>query len=361
MIRHRFGSRRSQRGSGKIPDLQGRPLHRLSAVGVPGGNCRGLSMTDHRILQSVRVRRDLALVTAVTVASALLSVHFELSETVFNWTRARESYQLDELPGVLLVLASALAWFAWRRMRELRVELRRRQTIERELAVALDTNQRLARANVRVQEEERRMLARELHDELGQYLNAIKVDAVCIRDAGASRSAETRRNVLSIIESADHVQDTVREVVRKLRPPGLDELGLPAALENCVDGWRKRLPSVSFELDAPAECPPWGEAVNMALYRVVQESLTNVAKHAQARHVRISLEQAKAQHGVGPVVLRVSDDGIGAAHAAREDGLGLIGMRERIESLGGRLDTKRRSGDGFSLVATLPVTQAMDS
>jgi two-component system sensor histidine kinase UhpB len=313
-------------------------------------------MSDHRILQSARTRRDLALVIVATVAFAFLSVHFELSETIVNWARARERYQLDELPGVLLVLASALAWFAWRRVRELRDELRRRQLIERELAVALDSNLRLARANARVQDDERRMLARELHDELGQYINAIKVDAVCIRDAGTSRSAETRRNVLAIIESADHVQETVREVVRKLRPPGLDELGLPAALENCVDGWRKRLPSVRFELVAPAECLPWGEAVNMALYRVVQESLTNVAKHASATHVRISLEQAEAQSGIGPVVLRVSDDGVGAARVAHEDGLGLIGMRERIESLGGKLDTSTGAGDGFRLVATLPVT-----
>src|SRR5664279_1134117 len=117
-------------------------------------------MSDHRILQSVRMRRDLALVIVATIAFAFLSVHFELSETVFNWTRARERYQLDELPGVLLVLASALAWFAWRRVRELREELHRRRAIERQLAAALDTNQRLARANVRVQEEERRMLAR---------------------------------------------------------------------------------------------------------------------------------------------------------------------------------------------------------
>jgi len=319
-------------------------------------------MTDHRILQSARVRRDLVLVIVATLAFALLSVHFELSEVIFNWTRARETYQLDELPGVLLVLASALAWFAWRRVRELKLELERRHAIERELATALETNQRLARANVLVQEDERRVLARELHDELGQYLNAIKVDAVCIRDAGDPRSAETRRSVLSIIESADHVQKTVREAVRKLRPPGLDELGLPAALENCVDGWRKRLPSVSFELDAPAECPSWGEAVNITLYRVVQEGLTNVAKHAQARHVRISLEQPRIRDELGPVVLRVSDDGIGAG-ATNKDGLGLVGMRERIESLGGQLDTSAQEGkrgEGFCLVATLPVTESIN-
>ncbi len=319
-------------------------------------------MTGDRMLQSVRVRRDLLLLISVTAAFAVLSVHFELSEAVFNWTRAREKYQLDELPGVLLVLALALAWFAWRRVRELKRELSRRRAIEHELATSLESNQRLASANAMIQEEERRVLARELHDELGQYLNAIKVDAVCIRDADppvSSRPSETRRSVLSIIDSVDHVQDTVREVTRKLRPPGLDELGLPAAIENCVDGWRKRLPSVRFELDAPAECPRWGEAVNMTLYRVVQESLTNVAKHAQATHVRISLAQAVAREGIAPVVLRVSDDGVGSAIAANEDGLGLIGMRERIESLGGQLDTRANAGHGFVLEARLPVSEPM--
>jgi two-component system sensor histidine kinase UhpB len=330
------------------------------AVDARGGNGQGSLMSDHRILQSAHLWRDLALVFLATVAFALLSAHFELSEAVFNWTRARERYQLDELPGTLLVLASALAWFAWRRVRELKVELDRRRAIERELAIALDDNQRLARANVRIQEEERRVLARELHDELGQYVNAIKVDAVCIRDVSAAHSPEAHRSALAIIESADHVQDAVHEVVRKLRPPGLDELGLPAALEHCVDGWRKRLPSVRFDLDAPPECPDWGEAVNMTLYRVVQEGLTNVAKHAQAKHVRISLEQASVEEGTGPVVLRVHDDGVGASRAANERGLGLLGMRERVESLGGQLDAGTRSGDGFCLVATLPVTAGID-
>ena len=320
-------------------------------------------MTGDRMLQSVRVRRDLVLLISATAAFAVLSVHFELSEAVFNWTRARERYQLDELPGVLLVLGLALAWFAWRRVRELERELSRRRAIERELAASLESNQRLATSNVLVQEEERRMLARELHDELGQYLNAIKVDAVCIRDAdpraSPSRVSDTCRSALSIIDSVDHVQDTVREVVRKLRPPGLDELGLPAAIENCVDGWRKRLPAVRFDLDAPAECPRWSEAVNMTLYRVVQESLTNVAKHAQATHVRVSLEQATDREGIGPVVLRVSDDGVGSAVAAKEDGLGLVGMRERIESLGGRLDARAIAGHGFVLEARLPVSEAI--
>jgi signal transduction histidine kinase len=321
-------------------------------------------MSEPRATQSVRLWRDLALVAAVTAAFALLSAHFELSEAVFNWTRARESYQLDELPGVLLVLASGLAWFAWRRVREIEVELAHRRAIERELAASLESNQRLAAANVLIQEEERRALARELHDELGQYLNAIKVDAVCIRDAdraGSSRPSETRLSVLSIIDSVDHVQDTVREVVRKLRPPGLDELGLPAALENCVDSWRKRLPSVRFELDAPADCPRWDEAVNMTLYRVVQESLTNVAKHARATHVRISLAPAPPGEGIAPVVLRVSDDGVGDVGAGNADGLGLIGMRERIESLGGQLDTRANAGNGFILEARLPVSEAMRS
>jgi two-component system sensor histidine kinase UhpB len=274
---------------------------------------------------------------------------------VFAWTRSRERFQLDELPGTLLFLALALVWFAWRRIGEFGAELGQRRAVERKLAAALASNRRLARDNVRIQEEERRMLARELHDELGQYLNAIKVDAVCIRDAGARDVNQVRRDALSIIDSADHVQATVRDVMRRLRPPGLDELGLAAALESCVDGWRRRLPSVRFDLIAPESAPDWGEAVNMALYRIAQEGLTNVSKHAQATQVEIRLDEPTTVSGEPCVVLRVSDNGVGVREAAGHGGLGLLGMRERLETLGGRLDVSGPSSTGFTLVATLPL------
>jgi len=306
-------------------------------------------------LGTTRAQRDLIWVALGTLVFAALSIHFELSETVVAWTQSRERFQVDELPGTLLFLALALVWFAWRRIDEFRTELAQRRAVERRLATALDANQRLARDNVRIQEEERRNLARELHDELGQYLNAIKVDAVCTRDAAASDTAEVRRGAWSIVESVDHVHTTLRDVMRRLRPPGLDELGLVAALESCVDGWRRRAPGVSFDLHAPEATSDWGEAVNITIYRIVQEGLTNVAKHAQATRVEIHLDTRATIAGGDSVVLRVSDNGVGMPETATTGGLGLLGMRERLETLGGRLDASGASSTGFTLIATLPL------
>jgi len=304
--------------------------------------------------------RDLALVALATALFAIISVRLELGESVSAWTRARERYQLDELPGVLLILALGLAWFAWRRAGDIRRELSRRLAMEAQLTAALSENRRLERANVRIQEEERRSLARELHDELGQYLNAIKVDAICLRDSDPPDAVLVMRSATSIVAIVDRVQATVRDIVRRLRPTGLDELGLEAAIEHCVDGWRQRLPSVRFEYDFGARESNWSEAVNMTIYRVVQEGLTNAARHAHASHVTIRLEQLDASPaGAGVIRVDISDDGVGvAAPGVSTSGLGLAGMRERVESLGGALETTNVTKGGFRIVASIPVRNA---
>lgn len=314
-------------------------------------------MTSSGDRAPLAAKRDMVLVVASTLAFAGLSVHFELSEAIAAFTLPHERFQLDEVPMVLLFLASGLAWFAWRRVVEARAELNGRRMAERRLHGALADNRRLTCANVDVQEQERRRLARELHDELGQYLNAIKVDAVCIRDGEGAGSPDAARGAASIIASIDRIQGSVGDMIRRLRPAGLDELGLAAALEECVDGWRKRLLAVRFELVVGESFPNPDEGINIALYRVVQEGLTNVAKHANARRVDIGLE---LREGASPqsaeLVLTLFDDGVGALGSAATRGLGLIGMRERLEALGGRLDCTSAPGAGFRLVARVPMT-----
>jgi two-component system, NarL family, sensor histidine kinase UhpB len=302
--------------------------------------------------------RDLAIVIAAGIVFAVLSAHFELGEMIAAMTLSRERYQLDELPGIFLFMALGLVWFAWRRLRETRAALQRQIAIEAKLGAALAENRRLERANIRIQEDERKNLAREMHDEFGQYLNAIKVDAVGLRDATAQDPVEVKRCSARIIGIVDHLQNAARDIVRRLRPAGLDELGLAAAIEDCLEGWRRRLPAVTFECKLAAELETFDEDVNITLYRLVQEGLTNVARHAHASRVTIDLDQHHAgDNGSGVVELRIRDNGVGAA-ASAGSGVGLVGMRERVESLAGTFAASNVAGGGFRITARLPLRDA---
>jgi two-component system, NarL family, sensor histidine kinase UhpB len=298
---------------------------------------------------STTVRRDLALAIAAIALVAFASVHFELSEALQRWARGWERYQLDEFPGIALVAAIAVAWFVRRRIGEVRAELGRRMAAERALESALAENRRLSQANVRLQEDERRRLARELHDELGQHLNAIKLEAVSMRRTGGED--EVRRGADSIAASADHLHAIVRDMTRALRPAGLDEFGLAAALENYVEGWKEKA-EAGVTLDIVGDLSGLPEEVNITVYRFVQEALTNVARHARASHAVIRVTRE-----AGAVGVTLEDDGAGASAPWAGSGVGLIGMRERVESLGGSMDVVTAPERGFRVAATVPVAQ----
>jgi signal transduction histidine kinase len=259
--------------------------------------------------------------------------------------------QFDELPLVLLVLASGFVWFALRRYREAGATLDRQRVVDARLSAVLAENRRLAHQSVSAQESERRSVARELHDEMGQYLNAIKIDAVAIRDAAARGEGEIRSAAVQIVRNADHVYSVVGELIRRLRPIGLDELGLVAALENCTEQWRRRLPNAELKLSTSGDFSRIGEAANLAIYRIVQECLTNVAKHADARHVAIDLTAFDSPQGVD-IRLRIADDGQGMDLRDARAGFGLVSMRERVEMQGGRFDIASTPGAGFTLSAS---------
>jgi signal transduction histidine kinase len=299
-------------------------------------------------------RRDLALLVVAAALFAALSVHLELAERLTAWSRPYEFWQLDELPGLLLFIVGGLAWYAWRRVRESRRLLRELVAGQALLAAAIEENRKLAIAAVRAQEDERRHLARELHDELGQYVNAIKVDAVWLRRLGA-RAPKVHDAATSIVAMVDHLESVVRDLVRRLRPPGLDELGLAAALEHCIDEWRRRLPDVAFDVAVDEEITGLDEATAITLYRIAQEGLTNLARHAHATRVAIELSCRQGTRGsASEVVLSMRDDGVGAAAAAPTGGLGLVGMRERVEALAGRFELRSSGARGFGFVACVP-------
>lgn len=241
--------------------------------------------------------------------------------------------------------AQVLAYFA---------EITELQMVQRDLAHTLAENRLLTQRYVEAQEAERRHIAHELHDEVGQYLNAIKLDAVAIRDSAGRLPDAVDAAVRSIIAGTDHVYELARGLTQRLRPVALDTLGLSDALRHCVAEWQRRNPAVACDLSLEGPMTNLGERTSITLYRLVQECLTNVTRHAQARQVCIRLVQ---HHPAGEVLLSVSDDGIGGDPSAKTPGLGLPGLRERVESLGGSFEV--RSGvSGFEVMACIPAANA---
>jgi signal transduction histidine kinase len=220
-------------------------------------------------------------------------------------------------------------------------------------AVAIDLSQRVNRDALRrvvgAQELERRRLARELHDETGQALTSILLGLRGIEEA---RTDEQRREALAGVR--DLVRSTlqdVRQLAVELRPKALDDFGLVPALERLTASFGEQTgiavefePGVREDERLPAE-------VETALYRIVQESLTNVVKHARASRISIVLARKPASASV-----IVEDDGIGfEPERPRDGGLGLVGMRERVGLLGGRIAVESRPGAGTTLVAEVPL------
>ncbi len=296
-----------------------------------------------------------------TAIMTFLSMQFDLSEALRRWTAPWERFQLDELPAVLLVLAAGLAWFAARRYRDAGRELRRRKLAESQLEAALADNRRLSQQYVRLQEAERKSLARELHDELGQYLNVIKLDAVGIRDTRSDGGGGLlHERAEAIVANCNHIHSALTALLRQLRPVGLDDLGLGAALEHCVDTWRSRAPQVRFDLELIGELDELDEALTLTVYRLVQEGLNNVAKHSNAQHVTLRVAREKTTSGdQDSVGLSLIDDGVGADTAAPTAGLGLVGMRERVAALRGCLVVTSERGKGFRLSAQIPVNSTV--
>ena len=207
-----------------------------------------------------------------------------------------------------------------------------------------EENRHLAQQSIAIQEAERRALAHELHDELGQSIAAINAVAASI-EGGAARSGAA-----TIAEIGLGMHAVVRGMLRRLRPVLLDEFGLGRALEDLVDGWNERHEESFCRLSVRGNCDDLRDDSGISLYRVVQECLTNVSKHSAASEVTVELERTAN----GGTCLVVADNGRGFDAAATRPGLGLLGMRERSEALGGTFRVEAATGSGVRLTVELP-------
>jgi signal transduction histidine kinase len=227
-------------------------------------------------------------------------------------------------------------------------DMRIAQAFANRAAVAIELSERVGRRAVRSllegQEMERRRLARELHDETGQALASILLGLKTLeRDLGEQPLAVIR-------ELVDSALGDVRRLTVELRPPALDDFGLGAALERLASVMGERSPfTLDVNVAVPAGVLPAEHET--AIYRIVQEALTNVVKHASAKHVSIVV--ASSEKSVRAVV---EDDGTGfVPGSVREQALGLVGMRERAQLLGGRLEVESSPGSGTTVLVELPL------
>jgi len=291
------------------------------------------------------VWRDMFMLVFVAIVLFWTASFFELSEKFSKVTATMETWQLDEVPLVLLALFIIVVAVLSRRTSQLRVQTELQVQAQRDLAAALIQNKRLARRNIEVQENERRNLARELHDEFGQSLNAIMIDGVGIRDTTRDDS-DAHKHAQSILRISGQLFSGMRDLLKQLRPLALDELGLQSALEHLVVDWRRRYPKVEWLFEFELEDNQLDEPSNMTIYRFIQEGMTNIVKHSDASLVKLSVNlDAESRR----VTMTVSDNGSVVSIPERSEGIGLLGLRERLESLGGQFESSVSRPTGFKI------------
>lgn len=217
------------------------------------------------------------------------------------------------------------------------------------MAVSLDAEKKLEESRQLTQliqqhiEDERRSLARELHDELGQYVTAIKTFAVAIVNKSKGKAPDIESSAQTIVAAANHIYDGMHNIIRQLRPAAMDNMGLVETLRDMVGNYQSHHLEQTIQLQLSGQFQPMGENVNINIYRIVQEAVNNAIKHAQASSITVSL-QAETQG----VWLQVIDDGVGmnVCSVDQTQHFGLLGMRERVQALGGQFKVVSQQADG---------------
>jgi signal transduction histidine kinase len=345
-----------------------RPDESLSLLCFPEGSRLGLQLRR----PCLKVNRTPFAVCMQERKSVILSeISVEKAKTPFErWLARRGFRSLIAVPVALgeqvlgVIFAAAVQPDAFSRD-----DLTFLQTVSDHVAVAL-ANARLLqelREKERVrglllnkvvtaQEEERKRISHELHDQIGQLLTALLIQLQLLERDLSEPSLKDRLKVLK--QLAEEISIHLHHIAWELRPPALDELGLLAALERVTEEWSKRFNiPCEFEVNGAFNGQIEPE-VAIGVFRIVQESLTNIAKHARATHARVTVQQEN-----GELVVTVEDNGVGfrvkdvMRHPDENKRLGLLGMMERAAMLSGKLDIESKPGKGTKVQLRIPLTK----
>jgi len=212
------------------------------------------------------------------------------------------------------------------------------------LESTIDSQQRLAHRLLSIREEERAHLARELHDEFGQYLASLNAEAAFARELADEEGIPALRPCADAIgRTSSHMMEVLQQILYRLRPIGLDEFGLLPGLQQLIEDWNRRCrASTLFSLNVEAGIGPFQDDANVSIYRIVQESLTNAVRHSSASHVEVILQRCGSD-----LLLEIRNDGLNTdaipenmsgTESGKSVGFGLLGMEERVLALGGSME-----------------------
>lgn len=347
----------SIRNAGTAPPPAPTPL--LSRLGlVPeAGSEHEIRVGEHRLVIAPNPTSEIEERLGDTVRLLITLLLYSGATLLAAWWAADRALRpVRELEAGLHRLARGeatpqLPAFALREFRQVAGAI---EQLAAALGAARAAQSALARQLIGVQEDERRALARDLHDEMGQTLTALNATAAHLeRNASRLDAAAVAECAADLRRDIRHSGEQLRAMLKTLRPHGLDAAGLTAALHEQVDGWRSRETGIEFAEEIPDRLPTVDDATALTLYRVLQEALTNVVRHSGARHCAIRLAAAD-----GAIRLVVEDDGEGLPQAGPARRGGLLGMAERLDMAGGQLQLDTPPGKGLRLVAELPVRSA---
>ncbi len=201
-------------------------------------------------------------------------------------------------------------------------------------------------------EDERRSLARELHDELGQYVSAIKIFAANITNRTKGKNKDIEESARSVTSAANQIYDGMHSIIRQLRPGSLDNLGLHETLKDMVSNYQSQHIGMKIDLDVGENLDHLGEIININIYRIIQEAMNNCTKHAKAKNIIISLKHSKKV-----LKLNFNDDGVGfdTKLLAKTKQFGLVGIQERVKALNGNFSIKSIKRKGTAIDISIPL------
>lgn len=218
------------------------------------------------------------------------------------------------------------------------------------LEASQQENRALTQHTLTIQEDERQRLAQDLHDELGQSLTAIKVMTATVARMNDMQNAIVKQSTTAIIEICDHLMKVVRSMMQQLHPLTLTELGLKAALHDLIDSWRLRCPTLQMDFQCDENIEQCPKAINIHIFRIIQECLTNVFRHARAEKVSIILAIELDKN----LLLTITDNGQGFDALNIKNGFGLFSMQERVRSLNGEFTIETNPKQGMKITTIIP-------